>query len=729
MVSLITLGIVIMAVKRISKFIRDHLIALLLSLLILLLSFFLYNHLRESAKQKQQMIFDNQVLLIKSAIERRLKYYITTLKAGKGLFIVKDSVTRAEWKTFVNTLELQKDYPGVQGIGFAALISNEKLPELERAIRAEGFPDFNVRPEGERDNYSPIVYLEPFDWRNRRAFGYDMYSDSVRRKAMKRARDLNKSAMTGIVTLVQETKEDIQSGFLIYLPVYDSLVINTLEERRKSLIGYIYSAFRAKDLMHGILQNRFKRLNIRVYDGTEIKPENLLYKSDLDSYTTREDQKSKFQVKETITIAGQVWTIYIASKTKEFGYGRTEAYIVLISGTVISILIFTVLYFMGNARKNERKRKKEIERSARKLQRILEEIPAMVSLVKASNLTYFITNPLYSNFLHKKDLTGHSIDSGYIKTEGIDFKETLQKVIRTGEPFIKKEVPCIASGDREGIIYFNLVFQPINESPEKADYILIFAVEVTELVESRKAVAEKNDELSKKNIELTRINNDLDNFIYTASHDLKAPISNIEGLMNAMQREPDLTEGEKAELLNLMHLSIERFKSTILDLTEITKTQKNLEEVVEVINLPELTKQVINDNKSLIKAVDAQVITDFSEKDEIMFSRKNLRSIIYNLLSNALKYSSPDRKPEVRIWTEEKPDFTVLRISDNGLGISENNKEKIFYMFRRLHDHVEGTGVGLYIVKRIIDNAGGKIEVESEPGKGSTFKIFFRKNI
>ena len=100
---------------------------------------------------------------------------------------------------------------------------------------------------------------------------------------------------------------------------------------------------------------------------------------------------------------------------------------------------------------------------------------------------------------------------------------------------------------------------------------------------------------------------------------------------------------------------------------------------------------------------------------------------MYNMVSNALKYRSPLRRPIVILETETLSDeYIVLRIKDNGLGIKDEDKERLFSMYHRLHDHVEGTGVGMAIVKRIVDNNGGKIEVESEVGKGSEFKVYFK---
>jgi signal transduction histidine kinase len=112
---------------------------------------------------------------------------------------------------------------------------------------------------------------------------------------------------------------------------------------------------------------------------------------------------------------------------------------------------------------------------------------------------------------------------------------------------------------------------------------------------------------------------------------------------------------------------------------------------------------------------------------QVNFSRKNLKSILYNLLSNALKYRSASRQPLVRISFDTEENYHLLTVEDNGLGMDMRQEDKIFALFKRLHTHVEGTGIGLYIVKKMLENSGGKIEVDSQVGIGSTFKVYFKR--
>jgi signal transduction histidine kinase len=200
----------------------------------------------------------------------------------------------------------------------------------------------------------------------------------------------------------------------------------------------------------------------------------------------------------------------------------------------------------------------------------------------------------------------------------------------------------------------------------------------------------------------------------------------MEGLTSLLR---DILEGKLNEddkqVLDMVADSINKLKQTIADLAEITKVQKELHAKIEPVAFEQVLLDVTSDIEGLITESGAIVKADFQAK-ELLYARKNLRSILYNLLSNGIKYRSPERPPEVRISTFREGDYVVLQVQDNGLGIKKDQQHKLFSMFKRLHKHVEGTGIGLYIVKRIIENNGGRIEVESELGEGTTFKVYFK---
>jgi signal transduction histidine kinase len=256
--------------------------------------------------------------------------------------------------------------------------------------------------------------------------------------------------------------------------------------------------------------------------------------------------------------------------------------------------------------------------------------------------------------------------------------------------------------------------------------LLSFHLQSLDLLERSYA---SNVELQNTNRALTSANFDLDNFVYTASHDLKSPVANIEGLIEILSEavaKEELDREEINQITAMMKSSLQRFATTIKDLTSIVEIDKtSAEEEPEALNIFETLETVKQDLENLIAESEAKIEVISEDALVVNFSKKNFKSILYNLLSNALKYRSPERSPEIEVKLEKVKEKTQLTVKDNGLGISAGKQDTVFTMFKRLHDHVEGSGLGLYIVKRMVDNVQGDIRVHSKVDEGTTFTIIF----
>jgi two-component system, chemotaxis family, CheB/CheR fusion protein len=283
--------------------------------------------------------------------------------------------------------------------------------------------------------------------------------------------------------------------------------------------------------------------------------------------------------------------------------------------------------------------------------------------------------------------------------------DDIQHVIESSDTF-EKEVQTL-----DGRWYQMMAIPYVRQQDNRNDGVIITFNDITEL----KRMQDK----------LSRINADHDTFIYAVSHDLKGPLANLGSLISFLEDSVELESEEEKEIMSLINVSVANLSHIVTELSDITKIEKEID-VKENIDIKGLMKEVEFGMKDKIGKSGATINLNLNTST-IPFSKKNLRGIMTNLLSNALKYRSPDRAPEVTIRTETLPDFIVLSIQDNGLGIPESKKYEIFARFKRAHTHVEGNGVGLYLVKKIINNAGGDIEVESEVGKGSVFKVYFKK--
>jgi PAS domain S-box-containing protein len=235
------------------------------------------------------------------------------------------------------------------------------------------------------------------------------------------------------------------------------------------------------------------------------------------------------------------------------------------------------------------------------------------------------------------------------------------------------------------------------------------------------------NQLKKQANELQRINNELKEFTYIASHDLKVPIANMEQLVKILKEE-ELDQEENKDFLNRLGSMVARSKSTIQDLVDVTRIRENSELTKEFIDLEILYNEVIISFRELIEQEDIEIIADFTKAPKILFARQNLHSLFQNFISNAIKYRRADVKTKINIHSASIGPYIELVFSDNGSGIDlKRHKQKLFGMFNRFHSAQEGTGLGLYIVKQIIDKSGGSIEVESSLNNGTTFTILLPK--
>lgn len=323
---------------------------------VLLFSLFVTHELwrdaHDSAVQAQQTNFDFRARESNHRLEERMQAYEQVLRGVAGLYAASKEVSREEFHDYIESLRLEENYPGIQGLGFSLLISPQNLARHTAQVRAEGYGDYEITPPGERDVYSAIVYIEPFSGRNLRAFGFDMYAEPVRRKAMERARDTGKAAISGKVMLVQETGEDVQPGFLMYLPIYRTGTNpQTVEQRRAALIGWVFSPFRINDLMFKLNEMRASDIDIELYDGETTSPESALY----DAHPDAKDDRAAMQLRNrtTLELAGHKWTAVttaLPAFQKQFDFDRSE--LVKRGGVSISLLLTLIIWLFLDDRAN-----------------------------------------------------------------------------------------------------------------------------------------------------------------------------------------------------------------------------------------------------------------------------------------------------------------------------------------------------------------------------------------
>jgi PAS domain S-box-containing protein len=238
-----------------------------------------------NAKAEASHEFDASCREIQAKIAVRMAAHEQILRSGAAFFVDEDGITRSEFRDYAARQKINQTLPGIQGLGFAAVVPRAELAQHLQKIRAEGFPTYRIWPEGDRESYTSIIYLDPFADRNLRAFGYDMFTEPVRRAAMERARDLDGIALSGKVELVQEDGHDVQAGTLMYAPVYRrGTAPVTVAARREALVGWVYSPYRMHDLISAGMLGPWdltvrRKIRLEIFDGETATPAVLLYAS------------------------------------------------------------------------------------------------------------------------------------------------------------------------------------------------------------------------------------------------------------------------------------------------------------------------------------------------------------------------------------------------------------------------------------------------------------------
>ena len=400
----------------------------------------LYMKFSVETTAEQEFVF--QCNEIQNIISNRLDDHERILWSGAALFNASDSVTRGEWRIFNKQQKIEKQLPGIQGIGFSLLIPHTELARHIREIRNEGFPDYTIRPDGDREIYSSIIYLEPFSGRNLRSFGYDMLSEGVRRAAMERARDTDSATLSGKVVLVQETDEDIQPGTLMYVPVYrKDMPTDSIEQRRAAIYGWVYSPYRMNDLIEGIFGSRNiekEDIRLKIFDGDQHSPQNLLYENPR-TENARPDSDVRFSQQIPINFNGRHWTLcFTKSGTGFFTEEYTKAWLTLVGGMFITLLLFSLIQILLNTRAEAQRMAEtltvDLRTSEEKYRQLIENSHDIIYTITADGVLTFVS-PAWTALLGDQvaQVVGQSFRQFVHPDDLPRCMAFLKKVIETGQ--------------------------------------------------------------------------------------------------------------------------------------------------------------------------------------------------------------------------------------------------------------------------------------------------------
>lgn len=298
----------------------------------------------------EQARFNNTAQDLAFSLENQMRLYELMLRGMSTLPVSLDAVSRDVWNQTIAQMDIQSRYPGLQGVGWARFLSDAQLPDFVALIRQGDRPNYDYFPKGVRGNYLIIENLAPEDWRNQRALGFDMYSEQHRRFAIDRARNSKQSSLTAPVVLKQETEHNVQTGVLLYVPVFrrhdtsvelDSVPrsVNTAE----TFIGTVYCPFRMGDFVNGVLGSQLLLFDITLFD-TEY-PDQRLFQN------VSDNNVSQFQHEQLISIFGRQWTLQVHSTPEyEAAIALDQAHYILVLGALTALLISVLVSGYVNTR-------------------------------------------------------------------------------------------------------------------------------------------------------------------------------------------------------------------------------------------------------------------------------------------------------------------------------------------------------------------------------------------
>ncbi|SDI25087.1 bifunctional diguanylate cyclase/phosphodiesterase [Paraburkholderia phenazinium] len=328
---------------------RLVLIPLLVLSASLSVTWILWDHERQAARHELLSQFDFSLGDAVSRIEQRMGTYELLLRGVQSLFAADGAIDRGRFRDYVDTLNLDANFSGIQAIGIVAWVPGTQMAGHIATMRRQGLPDYTIQPEGARENYAPIIQREPYIGINRAPPGFDVWSDPVRRRAMERARDSGMATISGKVHLAVDARGNARPGFVMYLPIYArGQSQDSVAERRAHLVGWVYASFHMHDVIASLYGAQPPGLTIAIYDGVEQSSAALLHKTpEAPGHHLAADMSGN----EYLVVGGHDWTLSMSAQDDfKARFGRNAALPIASTGTGLSLLLALLTWLMMTGR-------------------------------------------------------------------------------------------------------------------------------------------------------------------------------------------------------------------------------------------------------------------------------------------------------------------------------------------------------------------------------------------
>ena len=657
-------------------------------------------------RQQDRQIFEGAVSQSLDAIRERLAVTSTLVRGTAGLFHASDKVSGDEFRQYVASLDLRRQYPGILGIGFTRKLDPDEVRGFEQDVRDTGRPGFRVWPHGPRAEYHSIVYLEPLDQRNAAAVGYDMATDPVRRAAMTAAHERGQLVASGKVRLKQEIDPARQAGFLMYLAVYTRPV----GKRPGDLLGYVYAPLRVDDLLAGTRGRAPKLVSYELFDGPRPDPQSLLRGN------PQHQDSARLRADHTMEVAGRTWLIRFSSTPALDA--RSLQWLVpwlALAALVASALLARLSWLQGRARQVaesavalQHEAAQALHRERTWLEATLGSIgDAVIAVDAGERITWM--NPVAERLTGrpKHEALGHPIDA-VVHVTAID--DDGSQAARLGQPGRGQAMLHSQQGTSRPVDHISAAIR--DHQGHASGSVIVFR----DASERHRVENELRESGRRK-----------DEFLAMLAHELRnplAPIRNAATWLGMHSNGNAQVDAASAIIARQVQHMVE-LVDDLLDVSRVTRGLVRIES--ETFDLHASARAAIEQVDGLIGSAGHTL--DLQLEDGPLWvhgDRARLTQVIANLLNNAAKYTPAHGCISMRM--DRVQGCIRIEVQDNGVGISRELLPHVFELFtqgeRWLDRSQGGLGIGLALVSSIVKLHDGTLHAKSDgPGTGSTFTV------
>ena len=718
------------------------LIALFVGAIMLAFTVGLCVHERDNEQAQLRAVFDANARQAAGRIEQRIANYEQMLRGVQGLLSADAGIDRLGFEAYVDTVMAGPDAAGLQSVAFSTLVGPQELADFIGHQRMTGHSEFAVRPEGVRDMYAPIILVAPDSVANRMVIGFDSLSSTTRRAAMLQARDSGNATLTALVQLRVDAGDELKPGCLIYLPVYrKGASTNSVADRRANAIGWVRAAFRVGDLMSTLYGEQSPGLVVRVYDGADTSSAALMYRSDSpgDGGTGNDEAiaHARFQAQEYVTLAGHTWTVQLNSLPEfERVHERNASTVILVAGALLSLLLGVITHQLVTGRTRAyaaaHRMTRELRASEERYRRIVETASEGIWLLDASSRIAF-ANPRIAQWL------GYGEDAmrGRHVSDFMDAEENERCRAALAAQLADDSGPLELRLRRSGgaPMWVSLSTRPLRDDLGNPAGALGMLTDINE-----RRQAEERREVLETQLRDAQKMEAIGTLAGGIAHDFNNILAAIIGNVAAARQDAAVGLSCDPSLLQIERAAV-RARSLVQQILTFSRMQ------VQELHTQAL-QPVIDETLDMLRAqVPEQVELHVQMPPTPVHVRADatqIQQIVMNLCTNAWHaLPAGSGRIEVGLAAEDRvapsqagaaatwPDAlrqgprAHLWIADNGCGMDEATKARVFEPFFTTKQVGRGTGLGLAVVHGIVSVHGGAIHVDSTPGAGSRFDLWF----